>query len=69
MPILGVFPALSSDAPTLSSGRCCDPNSPPVGAILVVFGGYPFVDIVCEQMMVVNYVPIELVVSNGAGCS
>ena len=46
---LSVFPALLSDAPTLSSGSCREPNGPPVGAILVVFAGYPCVDIICEH--------------------
>jgi len=64
--LLGVFPALLSDAPTLSSGRCCEPNRPPGGAILVVFGGDLFVDIVCEQKMVVNKLSIQLVISNEA---
>ena len=63
---LGVFPALLYGAPTLSSGRCCEPNSPPVEAILVVFSRDPFVDIVCEQkMLVINY-SIQLVISNEA---
>jgi len=48
--LLGVFPALLSDAPTLSSGRCCEPDTgPPVGARVHVFGGDPFGDIVCER--------------------
>jgi len=47
--LLGVFPASLSDASTLSSGRCGEPNSPPVGAIEVVFCRDPFVDIACEQ--------------------
>jgi len=61
---LGAFPASSSHAPTLSSGRCCEPNGPSAGAILVVFGGDPFVDIVCEQKMVVEEFSIQLVISN-----
>jgi hypothetical protein len=52
LPELSVFtpriPLLLSDAPTLSSGHCCEPSSPTCGAILVVFGGDPFVDIVCK---------------------
>jgi hypothetical protein len=52
--LLGVFPALLSDPPILSSGDCCKPNSQLVGAILVVFSGDPFVDIVCEQKRVVS---------------
>ena len=66
MYLLGVFPASLSAAPTLYSGRCCEPNSPPNGVILVVFGGHPFVDIVCEQKMVVNKFSIQLVISNEA---
>jgi len=61
--LLGVLPALLCDAPTLSSGRCCELNSPTVGAILVVFGGDPFVEIVCEKTMVVNKLSIQLVIS------
>ena len=53
MSLISVFSALLYDAPTLSSGRWCELNSPPVGAIVLVFGGDPFVDIVCEQKMVV----------------
>ena len=62
--LFGVFPAILSDAPTLSSGRCCEPNRPPGGAILVVFGGDPFIDIVCESKMVVMKLSIPLVISN-----
>jgi hypothetical protein len=47
--LLGVFPGLYSGTPTLSFGRCCEPNSPPGGAISVVFSGDPFIDIVCKQ--------------------
>ena len=66
MSLLGVFPAVLSDAPSLPSGHYCEPNSPPDGAMLVVFGGDPFVDIVYEQMMVVNKLSIQLVISNEA---
>ena len=66
MSLLGVFPALLSDAPALSSGHCCEPNRPPGGAILVVCGGDPFVDIVCERKIVVNKSLIQLVISNEA---
>ena len=66
MSLLSIFPALLSDAPTLSSGRCCEPNRPPSGAISVVFGGDPFIDIVCEYIMVVNKLSIQLVISNVA---
>ena len=54
MTLLGVFPALLSDAPTLFSQCGCEPNSPPVGDILVGFSGDPFVNIICEQKMVVK---------------
>ena len=64
MSLLSVFPALLSAALTLSSGHCCEPNRPPGGAILVVLGGDPFVDIVCEQMIVVNKLSVQLVISN-----
>jgi hypothetical protein len=47
------FAAWSSDAPTLSSGGCCEANRPHGGAILAVFSADPFVDIGCEQKMVV----------------
>jgi len=47
--LIGVFPALLSDAPTMSSGHCYEANSPQAGAILVVIGGDLFVDIVCKQ--------------------
>jgi hypothetical protein len=50
--LLGVFPASLSDSPTLSFGRCCEPNSLLVGAILVVLGRDPFVDIVCEHIII-----------------
>jgi len=40
--------------PQWSSGCCCEPDSRPTEAILVVFSGDPFVDIVWKQMMVVN---------------
>ena len=40
-----------------------------VGVILVVFGGDPFVDIVCKQQMVAYKLLIQLVVSNEAQCS
>jgi hypothetical protein len=62
--VLGVFPAVLSEAAILSSGRCCEPNSPHVGAILIVFTGYLFVDTVCEQKMVPKKASIELVISN-----
>jgi len=65
--LFGVFPALLSDAPKLSSGRCCcEPNRPPSGAILVVFGGDPFINIVCEQKMVLIKASIQVVISNEA---
>jgi len=51
--LVGVFPASLSNAPTFSSGQCCEPNSALVGAILVVVGGDPFVDILCKQQIVV----------------
>ena len=66
MSLLGAFPALLSAAPTLSSERCCEPNNPPVGAILVVFSGDLLFDIMCEQKMVVNKLSIQLVISNEA---
>ena len=66
MPLLGVFPALFSDAPTLPSVCFCEPNWPPSGARLVVFSGDLFVDIVCEQQIDVNQVSIQLVISNVA---
>ena len=69
MSLLGVFPILLSHAPTLSSGRCSVANSPPVGAILVVFGGDPCFHIICEQKMVVNQISIQLVISNVAEVS
>jgi hypothetical protein len=62
--LLDVYPALLSDAPTLSSGRFCEPNRPPGGAVVVVFAGDPFVNIVCEQKKVVNQLSIQLVMSN-----
>ena len=55
MSLLDPFATLLSDAPTLSSGHCCEPYRPPGGAILVVFGGDLFVNIECEHKMVVNY--------------
>jgi len=64
--LLGVFPVLVSGVPTLSSGHCSEPNSPPVGAILVLLGGDPFVHIVCEQRMIVIKLSIQLVISNEA---
>jgi hypothetical protein len=45
----GVFPALLSDASTLSSGHCAEPNRPPAGAMLGVFCADLFFDIVCKQ--------------------
>jgi hypothetical protein len=50
----------------LSSRHCCEPNRPRSGAILVVFGGDPFVDMVCEPELVVNKLSIQLVISNVA---
>jgi len=47
--LLCVFSTLVSDASTLVSERCWEPNSPPVGAILVVICGDLSVDVVCEQ--------------------
>jgi len=64
--LLGVFPALLSDAPKLSSGHSCEPKSPPVGAILVVFGGDLCVNIVCEQKMGLNTSLIQVLISNEA---
>jgi len=73
--VFSLFPALLSDAPTLSSGSCCKPNSPPVVAILVVFSRDPFVDTVCEQQCG-EQLSIQLEISNNAeydwqfeGCS
>ena len=66
MSLLSVFPALLSDAPTLSSGHCCEPNSPLVGDILVVLGRDPFVDIMCKQMMGVIKLSIQLAILNAA---
>ena len=66
MSFLGVFQALISDAPTLSSGRCCEQNSKSVGAILVDFGGDPFVDIICEQMIVVDQLSFQSMISKEA---
>jgi len=60
----GVFPALIFDAPTVSSGHCYEPNHQPVGAIVVVFGGDPYIDIICEQTMVVNNLSIQLEILN-----
>ena len=51
MSLSGVFPALISDAPTLSSGHRFEQNSPPVGAILVDLGGDLCVNIICEQII------------------
>jgi len=64
--LLSVFPVLLSDARTLSSGCCCEPNSPLVGVILVVIGGDPFIDIVFEPKLVVNKLSIQLLISNEA---
>ena len=61
-----MLPALSSDAPTLSSGCCCEPNSAPGGAILIIFGRDPFVEILCNQKMVVFNSSIQLVILNKA---
>jgi hypothetical protein len=59
--LFSVFPALSSNAPTLSSGSCCEANSSPVGAILVIFCRDPFVDIVSEYKIGRN----QIMNSNG----
>ena len=47
--LLNVFLALLSDAPTLPSGCCGEGTRSRVGAILVVFGGNLFIDIICVQ--------------------
>jgi len=39
----------------LSSPRCREPNRPPGGAKLTVFGGDPFVNMLCYTNIVVNY--------------
>jgi len=64
--LLTVLPVLLCDAHKLSTGHYCERNSPPVRAILVVFGADLFVEILCEQMMVVNKLSTELVISNQA---
>jgi hypothetical protein len=45
----GLFPPLLSDAFTLSSARRCVANSLPVEAMLVIFGGDAYTDIVRDQ--------------------
>ena len=47
--LLLVFAASLSDNPKLPSGHCCKPNSPQGGAILVVFGGDLFVNLICAE--------------------
>jgi hypothetical protein len=54
--VVGVFQALLSDTPTSWSGRCCEPNSPHVEVILVVFGGDLFVNIVWEHHQYSKYI-------------
>ena len=56
MSLLGVLTVLLPDALTLSSGRCCEPNSPPAGDILVVFDGDLLVDVICAKMIGSNQI-------------
>jgi len=50
---------LSGDS-ELSSPGCCEPNGPPGGARLTVFGGDPSVDILCQTKIVGNYYRCEM---------
>jgi hypothetical protein len=64
--LLGLFRDVISFAIPLSSVHCCKPNSHPVEAILFLISGDPFVEIICEQKMVVDTFSLELAFWNEA---
>jgi len=49
--LLGALGELLSDARTSYSGRSGEPNSPPVGAIVVVFSGDPCCTVACAGVV------------------